>query len=114
MITEKDIKLPDQVSEHGLGIADIIGDKRVEILRLADQHGAYNVRVFGSVSRGEARPDSDLDLLVDWDYSRMSSWGSVGFKLDLEDLLGRTVDVVSSEALHWFIRDRVLQDAVTL
>jgi len=91
----------------GLGIADVIGDKRDQIVRLAEQHGSSNARVFGSVARGEARPDSDLDLLVDWDYTRISSWGGVGLTLDLEALLGRKVDVVSIKALHPSIHPRV-------
>ncbi len=98
----------------GLGIEDIIGDKRDEILRLADKHGARNVRVFGSVARGEARPDSDVDLLVDWDYSRLSSWGGVGFELEVGDLLGREVEVVSEKWLHPKLRDRILGEAVPL
>jgi predicted nucleotidyltransferase len=99
---------------RGLGIAEIIGDKRDEILRLAHKHGATNVRVFGSVARGEAGPESDLDLLVDWVYSRLSAWGGVGFELEVEELLGREVDVASESSLHWYIRDRVLQEAVAL
>jgi uncharacterized protein len=98
----------------GLGIEDIIGDKRDEILRLADKHGARNVRVFGSVARGEARPDSDVDLLVDWDYSRLSSWGGVGFELEVGDLLGHEVEVVSEKWLHPKLRDRILGEAVPL
>lgn len=99
---------------RGLGIEDIIGDRRDEILRLADKHGATNVRVFGSVARGQAGPESDLDLLVDWDYSRISSWGGVGFELEIQDLLGREVDVVSEKWLHPRLRDRVLAEAVLL
>jgi len=98
----------------GQGIAEIIGDKRGEILRLAEQHGAFNVRVFGSVARGEATPDSDVDLLVEWDYSRLSPWGGVGFDMAVENLLGRRVDVVSEKTLHRLIRDQVLKEAVPL
>jgi hypothetical protein len=95
-------------------VADLLTVKRDEILRLAAHHGASNVRVFGSVVRGEATSKSDIDLLVKWDYERISSWGGVGLSLDLEELLGRKVDVVSEDGLHWYIRDRVLAEAVPL
>jgi uncharacterized protein len=98
----------------GLGINDIIGDKRGEILGLAAKHGAYNVRVFGSVARGEAGPESDVDFLVEWDMSRISAWGGAAFDLDLKALLSRAVDVVTLEDLHPMIRQRVLSEAVSL
>ena len=98
----------------GLGIADLLADKREEILKIAEKHGASNVRVFGSVARGEAREDSDVDFLVDWDYSRISSWGGVGLSIDLEDLLGRPVDVGGADELHWYIKEQVLKEAVLL
>jgi len=101
-------------AQTGLGINDIIGDYRAEVLRLAEQHGAANVRVFGSVARGEARPDSDIDFLVDWDLSHNSSWGGIGFQLALEDLFKRPIEVVSVDALHWLIRDRIMREAVLL
>ena len=99
---------------RGLGIADLIGDKRDEVLRLANKHGAFNVRVFGSVARGEAGPDSDIDFLVEWDLTHISPWGGVGLDIELRELLGRDVDVVSEEDLHWYIRERVLREAVPL
>jgi hypothetical protein len=95
-------------------LADLLAAHRDEILRLAEQHGASNVRVFGSVVRGEATDESDIDLLVTWHYERISSWGGVGLSLDLEEMLGRKVDVVSDDGLHWYIRDRVLNEAVPL
>jgi hypothetical protein len=97
-----------------LGIAEVLADHREEILRLAEKHGAYNVRVFGSVVRGEATETSDGDFLVVWDYQRISSWGGIGFNLEVEALLGRKVDVVTESTLHWRIRDKVLAEAVPL
>ena len=96
----------------GLGITDLLQDKREEILRIAAKHGASNVRVFGSVARGEAGPDSDVDLLVDG--LENAAWGGGGLLVDLENLLGRSVDLVSPEDVHWYIRERVLREAVPL
>lgn len=101
-------------TKQKLGIADLLAEHRDDILRLAEKHGAYNVRVFGSVARGEATDTSDIDFLVNWHYERMSSWGGMGFYFDLEDLLGRKVDVVSENALHWRIKQHVLSEAVPL
>lgn len=100
--------------EAKLGLREVIGDKRDEILRLAAKHGASNVRIFGSVARGEATAQSDVDFLVDWDLSRISAWGGVGLNLDLEALLGRRIDVTTVDSLHPLIRDQVLRDAITL
>lgn len=100
--------------KSGLGIEDLLVDKREEILRLAAQHGVTNVRVFGSVARGEARPDSDIDLLVDQDWSRLSAWGGMELVVALEDLLGRRVEVATVEELKPRIRARVLREAVPL
>jgi hypothetical protein len=96
----------------GLGIEDVIGDKREAILRLAERHGAYNVRIFGSVARGEARPDSDIDFLVDG--LENCAWGGGGLLMDLQALLGRRVDLVSEGDLHRMIRRRILEEAVSL
>jgi predicted nucleotidyltransferase len=96
----------------GLGIEDVIGDKREDVLRLAQSHGAYNVRVFGSVARGEAHPDSDVDLLVDG--LENSAWGGGRLLIELQELLGRRVDLVSAGDLHRLIRDRILKEAVPL
>ncbi len=96
-----------------MGIDEILKPKREEILRIAAKHGAYNVRVFGSVARGEARPDSDVDFLVELE-PRRSLMDLGGLLADLEDLLSRKVDVAEPDGLHWYIRDRVLQEAVPL
>lgn len=98
----------------GQGIADLLGDRRDEILRLATKHGATNVRVFGSVARGEARDDSDIDFLVTWNYGNLSRWGGIGLPIELAELLGRHVDVVGDDELHQGIREQVLAEAVPL
>lgn len=74
-------------------------DKRAEILRLAETHGARNVRVFGSVVRADNREDSDIDLLVDFDPGK-TLFDLIGLKLDLESLLGAKVDVGHAQHLR--------------
>ena len=96
-----------------LGIDDIIGDKREAILKLAAQYGASNVRVFGSVARGEARSDSDVDFLVNFPADR-SIFDLVGLWLDLRDLIGREVNLSTDEGLKDYVRPSALKDAVTL
>ena len=91
-------------------LAVLLQEKREDILRIAEKHGASNVRVFGSVARGEDGPDSDVDLLIDVGPVH-SSWFPGGLIVDLEDLLGRRVDIAEPETLHWFIRDQVLSEA---
>jgi predicted nucleotidyltransferase len=86
---------------------------RAKILALAEKYGASNIRVFGSVARGEAQADSDVDFLIDLEPGR-SLLDHIGFKQELEDLLGRSVDVAESITLHDLIRDRVLRDAIAL
>jgi hypothetical protein len=86
---------------------------RDQILAIAERHGASNVRVFGSVARGEARPDSDVDILVDLELGR-SLFDHAQLQIDLEALLGRKVDVVSARGLRSHLRDRVLQEAIPL
>jgi predicted nucleotidyltransferase len=90
---------------------EVIRAKREEIQRIAVKHGARNVRVFGSVARGQARPDSDVDFLIDVEPVT-SSWFPAGLVQDLESLLGRRVEVVTERGLHHLIRDQVLREAV--
>lgn len=94
-------------------INDILKSKREEILRLAAKRGARNVRIFGSVARGEATPTSDVDFLVDMESDR-SLLDMGGLLMDLQKLLDRKVDIVTERALHWYIRDRVLAEAKPL
>jgi predicted nucleotidyltransferase len=96
-----------------MSIDKLLKDKRADILRLAAQHGAYNVRVFGSVARGEPGPNSDIDVLVEFEPGR-TLLDRIGLIQDLEDLLGRKVDVVTEKALHRSMRQQVLQQAVPI
>ncbi len=90
---------------------ELIRAHRDEILRIAARHGVRNIRVFGSFARGDARADSDVDFLVDAAQST-SSWFPAGLILDLENLLGRHVEVVTEHGLNARIRDEVLREAV--
>lgn len=94
-------------------LVELVHEKREEIQRIAAAHGAHNVRVFGSVARGESGPDSDIDLLIEAG-STTSSWFPAGLILDLEDLLGRRVQVVTEKGLNPYLRDQVLREAVPL
>ncbi len=87
--------------------------KRQAILALADRHGAANVRVFGSVARGEAGMESDVDFLVEM-RPQHSPWFPSGLRLDLQDLLGWDVDVVTERMLDSDIRPAVLREAIPL
>ena len=91
----------------------LLQQKRQEILAIAAKHGAYEVRVFGSVVRGEDRLDSDIDLLVKR-YAKTSRWFPAGLILELEKLLGRRVEVVTDSGLNPWLRDSVLKEAVQL
>jgi predicted nucleotidyltransferase len=96
-----------------MDINALLQKKREEILYIAAQHGARNVRVFGSVARGEAGPGSDVDFLVELEPGR-SLLDHAALLLDLEQLLGRKVDVVTERSLKERIRVRVLREAVPL
>ena len=96
-----------------MNVDELLKEKRADILRIAAQHGARNVRLFGSAARGEARPDSDIDVLVEFEPGR-TLLDRIGLMQDLEDLLGRKVDVVTEKALHRMIRQQVLEQAVRL
>ncbi|WP_129630620.1 nucleotidyltransferase family protein [Candidatus Oscillochloris fontis] len=93
--------------------SELLSAKRSEIFAIAAQYGASNLRIFGSVARGEAGPASDIDLLVALADDR-SLLDLIGLWQDLEDLLGCKVDVITERGLHVRIRDRVLSEAVAL
>lgn len=92
---------------------ELLKEKRDEILRVCARHGARNVRVFGSVARGEADEKSDLDLLVEFEPGS-SLLDQAALVLELEQLLGRRVDVVSEGGLYWLLRRRILKEARVL
>lgn len=102
----------DQLKQ-GLGIEDVIGSKREAVLQLANQHGAYNVRVFGSVARGEAHPDSDVDFLVDF-HEGVTIFDMIGLWQDLTELLGREVDLSTEKGLKKWVKPHALKDTVSL
>lgn len=89
----------------------LLEEKREEILSIAAEHGARDVRVFGSVARGEADRESDVDFLVDLEPGR-SLLDLGGLQMDLEALLARRVDVVTVCGLKSRIRERVLREAM--
>lgn len=86
---------------------------RARILRIAHKHGARSVRIFGSVARGEASAESDIDLLVEMETGE-GLFAQGAMLVELQDLLGRDVDVVTVEGLRHRIRERVLREAVPL
>ena len=91
----------------------LLESRREAILRVAREHGAMRVRVFGSMARGDAGADSDVDLLVELEQGRtLLDLGAL--LMDLQDLLHRKVDVLTEAALHPRIRERVLREAVPL
>lgn len=96
-----------------MSLNELLQEKREDILRIAARRGASNVRVFGSIARGEADSKSDIDLLVDLEPGR-SLFDLGGLLMDLQDLLDRKVDVVTERGLRERIRERVLKEAVPL
>ena len=96
-----------------MGIEELLSDKRADIMRLAELHGAHNVRVFGSVARGEAGPESDVDLLVHMESGR-SYFDLVDLWYELRDLLGREVDVIDDDGLSPYLKDRILAEAIPI
>ena len=92
---------------------DPIRQNRDYIVAIAARHGATEVRLIGSMARGEARPDSDVDLLVKW-RPGSSLFDQAALMLELEELLGRKVDIASDGWLRPRVRESVYRDAVTL
>ena len=91
----------------------LLQERRTDILQLSTRHGARRVRIFGSIIRGTATERSDIDLLVAFEPDR-SLLDLIGFKQDLQELLGREIDVVSEGGLSPYLKDRILQEAQPL
>jgi predicted nucleotidyltransferase len=92
---------------------DIVEANREQILSVARRHGVTGIRVFGSMARGDAGPESDVDLLIEVG-TEPSAWFPGGFVADLEELLGRRVQVTTERGLDDLLRDRVIEEAVPL
>jgi uncharacterized protein len=86
--------------------------RRADIIAVAEQHGAYNLRIFGSVARGEARADSDIDIVADFYPHTLTQ--RVALIQQLTDLLGYPVDVVPEKSLRSHVKPNALKDAVPL
>ena len=96
-----------------MSLRELLRVRRNDILEIAARHGAHNVQVFGSVARDEARPGSDVDILVELDPGR-TLLDHAAMMLELEALLGCEVDVVTRRALRPRVRDRVLREAIPI
>jgi len=92
---------------------DMIREKKKDILETARAHGLVNIRVFGSVARNESTPDSDIDLLVEIEPGR-SLLDLGGASIKLQKILGRKVGIVTERGLHWYLRDKILKEAMPL
>ncbi len=96
-----------------MGISEVLQEKRDAILRISRARGAFNVRVFGSVARGDAGPASDVDFLVDMEPGR-TLFDMGGLVMDLRELLQRDVDVVTEREISRYVKRQVLEEAVPL
>lgn len=96
-----------------MNMNELVREKREEIVNIAASHGAQEVQIFGSLARGQAGPESDLDILVKLDPDR-TLLDLVAIKQDLEGFLNCSVDVVTEAAISPYIREQVLKDAIAL
>jgi predicted nucleotidyltransferase len=109
----KEAYIYPNAEEFYMNIKQLLHEKRDEIRNIAARHGAYNIRIFGSVIRDEAVPDSDVDFLIDAGPTT-SSWFPAGLILDLQEIVGRPAEVVTEKSLNPYIREHVLREAVPL
>ena len=117
LIIRKNVKIIQndllQLNNKTMSLLQLIKDKKREILDLAEKYGAYNIRIFGSVARGDDDEKSDIDFLVDFKEGvSLLDWG--GLLMDLKDLLGHNVDVATEKVLKQRIKDRILREAQPL
>ena len=96
-----------------MSVLELLRQLRHEILKLASQHGARNVRVFGSAARDEADADSDIDFLVELEPDR-TLFDLGALLMDLQDLLGRKIDLITDDSIYWLLRRKILKEAVPL
>lgn len=89
---------------------ETLQSRRAEILELASKHGAANVRVFGSVARGEDTENSDIDFLVDMQEGR-TLYDLIGLQLDIEKALGKHTDVLTPDGINRYLKDQILTEA---
>jgi hypothetical protein len=94
-------------------MTDSVNEIRETVLPVLKRHGVVRAALFGSVARGEARSDSDLDLLVEFEDGR-SLLDQAGLRMDLQELLGRVADVVTYASLHPRLRERILREQVLI
>jgi len=105
--------LSHALAENFMNLEKLLAEQRDQIITIAELHGAKEVRVFGSVARGEATQTSDLDLLVEMAEDR-SLLDLVAIKQDLEDFLGCRVHVVTEAAVSPYLREKVMREAIYL
>jgi len=96
-----------------MSLKNALKQRRGEIIKIADRYGVHNIRIFGSVEKETEMPDSDVDFLVDLDKGR-SLLDIGGMAIDLQQLLGRKVDIVTEKGLHWYIKEAILNEAKPL
>ncbi len=101
------------ISNNKAMVLDDLKNERDKIISLVAKYDGHNVRVFGSLARGETETNSDIDLLIEFE-PKHSLLDQADLIRDLEEALDSHVDVVEPQALHWFIKDRVLEEAVPL
>lgn len=93
-----------------MSVFNLLMSKKNEIREIANRHGVINISLFGSVIRNEDNENSDVDFLVEFKENR-TLFDLIRLKEDLENLIGKKVDVVTKDSLHWTIKDHILSEA---